>query len=34
MTMRTTSCRECEAIQLEYRKASFAYWSNSSVELR
>jgi hypothetical protein len=34
MTMRTTSCRECEAIELEYRKASFEYWSNSSVELK
>ena len=27
-------CRECEAIELEYRKASFEYWSNSSVELK
>lgn len=28
-----TRCRECEAIELEYRRASFEYWSNSSVEL-
>ena len=34
MTMRTTSCRECGAVELEYRRASFAYWSNSSVELK
>jgi hypothetical protein len=27
-------CRECEAIELEHRKASFEYWSNSSVELK
>ena len=31
MTMR---CRECEAIELEYRRASFEYWSNSGVELK
>jgi hypothetical protein len=29
-----TRCRECEAIELEYRRASFEYWSNSSVELK
>lgn len=29
-----TRCRECEAIVLEYRRASFEYWSNSSVELK
>jgi len=29
-----TACRECSAIELEYRKASFEYWSNSSVELK
>ncbi len=34
MTMRTTSCRECEAIELEYKEASFEYWSNSSVEIK
>jgi hypothetical protein len=30
----TTSCRECEAIEPEYRRASFEYWANASVELR
>ena len=30
----STSCPECAAIELEYRKASFEYWSNSSVELK
>ena len=29
-----THCRECEAIELEYRRASFEYWSNSTVELK
>jgi hypothetical protein len=28
-----TACRECKAIELEYRKASFECWSNSSVKL-
>ena len=26
----TTRCRECEAIELECRRASFEYWSNSN----
>ena len=29
-----TRCRECDAIELEYRRGSFEYWSNSSVELK
>jgi hypothetical protein len=28
-----TACRECKAIGLEYRKASFESWSKSSVKL-
>jgi hypothetical protein len=27
-------CRECDEIELEYRKASFEYWSNSRMELK
>jgi hypothetical protein len=28
----STSCPECAAIELEYRKASFEYWANARVE--
>jgi hypothetical protein len=30
----STSCRECESIELEYRKACLEYWANASVEIR
>ena len=30
----TTDCRECQAIELEYRKACFEYWANSTVEIK
>ena len=30
----TPSCRECQTIELEYRKACFDYWANSSVEIK
>jgi hypothetical protein len=29
-----TSCRECEAIELEYRKVCFQCWLKSSVEIK
>ncbi len=33
MTM-STSCRECESIELEDRKACLEYWANASGEIR
>jgi hypothetical protein len=32
--MTKSHCRECAAIELEYRKASFEHWSNSSVQVK
>jgi hypothetical protein len=29
-----TVCRECAAVELDYRRASFEYWANLSVELK